>query len=157
MRAPVLRPSCPRLIPMHIDARPRERSQTTGHRIEHTRRSIPLLLASVGRRGTRCLHYAPVRRAWSWLRFSCDLVCRSFPPAASALVGGHRGTLFCPRLAEMPRRHPALDANSRLEFQIVQSVSMALPCGYRSHRGITARSATRTHDPAQTCGRTLAG
>src|SRR5580704_8587465 len=51
--------------------------------------------------------------------------CRSFPPAASALVGDHRGTLFCPRLAEMPRGHPALDANSQPESQIVRSLSIA--------------------------------
>jgi hypothetical protein len=42
-------------------------------------------------------------------------------------LGGHRGTLSCPRLAEMPRGHPALDANPRLESQIVRKMSMALP------------------------------
>ena len=125
MRAPVLRPSCPRLIPKHSDARPRERCQTTGNRIGHARRSIALLLASVGRTGRRFLHYAPIHRAWFSVRFSCDFVCRSFPPAASALVGDHRGTLSCPRLAEMPRGHPALDA--RLESQTIRNMSMALP------------------------------
>ena len=91
-------------------------------------RSIPLPAASVGRTGTRFLHYAPIHGAWSWVLFSCDFVCRPFPPAASALVGGHRGTLFCPRLAEMPRGHPALDARS--ESHIVRGLSMALPYGY---------------------------
>jgi hypothetical protein len=39
--------------------------------------------------------------------------------------GDHRGTLFCPRLAEMPRGHPALDAE--LASQIIRKLSMTLP------------------------------
>jgi hypothetical protein len=67
-----------------------------------------------------------VRRAFS---FEFHVIAlQVLPPAASALVGDHRGTLFCPRLAEMPRGHPALDARS--ESHIARGLSMALPYGY---------------------------
>jgi hypothetical protein len=56
-------------------------------------------------------------------------------------LGGHRGTLSCPRLAEMPRGHPALDAVS--ESQIVRSVSMALACGYLDFLSASASAASR--------------
>jgi hypothetical protein len=64
MRAPILRPPCPRLIPKHSDAQRRGHCQTTRNRMEHFRRSIPLLVASVGKIGTRFLHCAPIHRAW---------------------------------------------------------------------------------------------
>jgi hypothetical protein len=56
--------------------------------------------------------------------FSCDFVLQVLSTCRICPVGDHRGTLFCPRLAEMPRGHPALDA--RPESHIVRGLSMAL-------------------------------
>ena len=50
----------------------------------------------------------------------CSFGFKNSHVTACCLVAAHRGTLFCPRLAEMPRRHPALDARS--ESQIVEHV-----------------------------------